>query len=166
MPRDFSFYDNVQALERFLNLPEGGLRNIPIYARAPAVDAIIKVREMEAKTQFRPGLYYIVLADLRGNTAFNAKYRNGEADVRVQWFQTAVVQTIGELDIHNYIAFSKTIGDAALLIFSSFADVFAWSQRLTVEVFRSYSIWVEMDDVVADPSNAIQVFAKQDSVHS
>ncbi len=134
MPKDYSFYDDVRGLERYLNLPEGGLRNIPIYARAPAVDAIRKVQEMEAKTQFRPGLYYIVLADLRGNTAFNAKYGNAEGDVRVEWFQTAVVQTIGELDIHNYIAFSKTIGDAALLVFSSFADVVAWSTRLTANL--------------------------------
>ncbi|ESZ05412.1 MULTISPECIES: hypothetical protein [unclassified Mesorhizobium] len=131
MQDSYSLYDDVRALERYLNLPEGGLSNIPIYARVHAVDAIRKVREMEAKTQFRPGLYYIVLVDLRGNTNFNAKYGNAEGDVRVEWFQTAVVQTIGELDIQNYVAFSKTIGDASLLIFSSFADVFSWSQRLT-----------------------------------
>lgn len=134
MPKHLSFYDDVQALERYLNLPEGGLSNIPIYARKPAVDAIIKVQEMEKKTQFRPGLYYIVLADLRGNTAFNAKYGNAEGDVRVEWFQTTVVQTIGEIDIHNYVAFNKTIGDAALVIFSSFADVLAWSKRLTTNL--------------------------------
>jgi class 3 adenylate cyclase len=134
MPKHYSFYDDVRGLERYLNLPAGGLSNIPIYARVPAVDAIIKVREMEAKTQFRPGLYYIVLADLRGNTTFNAKYGNAEGDVRVEWFQTTVVQTIGELDIQNYVAFSKTVGDAALLIFSSFADVFAWSKRLTANL--------------------------------
>jgi hypothetical protein len=59
MSRDLGFYDDVAGLERFLNLPDGGLRNIPIYARVAAVDAIRRVREMEAKTQFRPGLYYI-----------------------------------------------------------------------------------------------------------
>jgi hypothetical protein len=131
---DYSFYDDVVALERYLNLPEGGLRNIPIYARVGAVDAIRKVQEMERRTQFRPGLYYIVLADLRGNTDFNAKYGNAEADVRVEWFHTTVVQTLGELEINNYVAFSKTIGDASLLIFSSFADVFGWSRRLTANL--------------------------------
>ena len=143
MPRDYRLYDNVQGLERYLNLPEGGLRNIPIYARIPAVDAIRKVQEMEATTQFRPGLYYIVLADLRGNTAFNAKYGNAEGDVRVEWFQTAVVQTIGEIDINNYIAFNKTIGDASLLVFSSFADVFAWSTRLTTNLSSMTSEYPE-----------------------
>jgi hypothetical protein len=128
---NFDLYDDVEGLERYLNLPKGALNNIPIYARVPAVDAIRRVRQMEASTLFRPGLYYIVLADLRRNTAFNAKYGNAEGDVRVEWFQTAVIQSIGEISPENYVAFSKTIGDAALLIFSAFRDVFKWSQQLT-----------------------------------
>jgi class 3 adenylate cyclase len=128
---NFSFYDDVHALERYLNLPTGSLKNIPIYARKPAVDAILKVKEMESNSIFRPGLYYIVLADLCANTAFNETYGDVEADIRVQWFQTAVIESIGQIDIRNYIAFNKTIGDAALLIFSSFHDVFAWSERLS-----------------------------------
>lgn len=131
MAINFDLYDDVDGLERYLNVPKGALKNIPIYARVPAVDAIKRVREMEASTLFRPGLYYVVLADLRGNTAFNAKYGNAEGDVRVEWFQTTIIQSIGEIQPENYIAFSKTIGDAALLIFSSFRDVFRWSQRLT-----------------------------------
>ncbi len=131
MNNDLSFYDNVGALERYCNLPEGALRNIPIYARKPAVDAIIKVKEMEAKSLFRPGLYYIVLADLCANTEFNAKYGDAEGDVRTEWFQTAVIQSLGDLTLRNYVAFSKTVGDAALLIFSSFLDVYDWSQILT-----------------------------------
>ncbi|AQT05222.1 hypothetical protein [Acetobacter persici] len=131
MTSNFDLYDDVEGLERYLNLPKGALSNIPIYARVPAVDAIKRVRQMEASTLFRPGLYYIVLADLRGNTAFNAKYGNAEGDVRVEWFQTAVIQSIGEISPENYVAFSKTIGDAALLIFSAFRDVFKWSQQLT-----------------------------------
>ncbi len=123
MDQKLSFYDDVAALERYLQLPPGGLSNVPIYARKPAVDAILKVRRLEANTQFRPGLYYIVLADLRANTAFNAKYGDAEGDVRVEWFHLAVVQAIGELELKNYVAFSKTIGDAALLIFSAFSDV-------------------------------------------
>ena len=131
MSDDLSFYDDVAALERYCNLPNGSLRNIPIYARKPAVDAIIKVREMEAKSLFRPGLYYIVLADLCGNTAFNAKYGDAEGDVRTEWFHTAVIQSLGDLKLRNYVAFSKTIGDGSLLIFSSFLDVYDWSQALT-----------------------------------
>jgi class 3 adenylate cyclase len=125
------FYDDVAGLERYLNLPNDSLRNIPIYARKHAVDAIIKVKELEKTSLFRPGLYYIVLADLCGNTAFNAKYGDAEGDVRTEWFQTAVIQSIGETGLRNYVAFSKTIGDAALLIFSSFQDVYEWSERLS-----------------------------------
>ena len=123
MNKDLSFYDDVAGLERYLNLPPNSLRNIPIYARKPAVDAIIKVKEMEKASLFRPGLYYIVLADLCANTAFNVKYGDAEGDVRTEWFQTSAIQSIGEIDLRNYVAFSKTIGDAALLIFSSFLVV-------------------------------------------
>ena len=124
------FYDDVAGLERYFNFPEGTLRQIPIYARVPAVDAILKVKAMEAASLFRPGLYYIVLADLVGNTAFNVKYGNAEGDLRTEWFHTAAIQSIGQLDLHNYVAFNKTIGDASLFIFSSFKDVYRWSLRL------------------------------------
>ncbi len=154
MDKDFSFYDDVAGLERFLNFPPGSLRNIPIYARKPAVDAIIKVQEMEKTNLFRPGLYYIVLADLCSNTNFNIKYGDAEGDVRIEWFQTSAIESIGEIEIRNYIAFSKTIGDAALLIFSSFQDVFEWSEifsrnteSMTNEYQESLDIrGVEYDD--------------------
>src|ERR1700731_1647263 len=123
MSNPFNQYDDVAGIERYLNLPEGSLKNIPIYARKPAIDAIMKVKEMEGKSLFRPGLYYIVLADLCGNTAFNAKYGDAEGDVRTEWFHTAAIQSLGEFDMRNYVAFSKTIGDASLLIFSSFEDI-------------------------------------------
>ena len=131
MPDNFNLYDDVAGLERYLNLPEGSLRNIPIYARKPAIDAILKVKEMESKSLFRPGLYYIVLADLCGNTAFNAKYGDAEGDIRTEWFHTAAIQSLGEFDVQNYVAFSKTIGDASLFIFSSFRDIYEWSGRFS-----------------------------------
>jgi len=126
-----NIYDNVEALERYLNLPTGSLINIPIYARKPAVDAILRVKEMEKKSLFRAGLYYIVLTDLCSNTAFNAKHGDREGDIRTQWFHTAVIESIGEIKLRNYVAFSKTIGDASLLIFSSLLDVIEWSDQLT-----------------------------------
>jgi class 3 adenylate cyclase len=131
MSDDIRLYDDVAALERYLNVPDGSQKNIPIYARKAAVDAILKVREMEKTSLFRPGLYYIVLADLCANTAFNTKYGDAEGDVRTEWFHTAAIQSIGEIEVRNYIAFSKTIGDAALLIFSSFLDVYEWSERFS-----------------------------------
>jgi class 3 adenylate cyclase len=131
MTNQFQSYDDLAPIERFLNLPEGSLRSIPIYARAPAVAAILKVKEMESKSLFRPGLYYIVLADLCGNTAFNAKYGDAEGDVRTQWFHTAAIQSLGEIAVRNYVAFNKTIGDASLLIFSCFKDIYDWSETFS-----------------------------------
>jgi class 3 adenylate cyclase len=131
MSDKFGFYDDVEAIERYLNLPVGSLRNIPIYARKPAVDAILKVKEMEKTSIFRPGLYYIVLADLCDHTEFNTKHGDAEGDIRIEWFQTAVIEAIGEIDPKNYVTFVKAIGDASLLVFSSFRDVYAWSERLS-----------------------------------
>ncbi len=122
-------YDNLSELEKSLNLPNNSLKSIPIYARVAAVDAITKVMEMERRSLFRPGLYYIVLADLTGNTKFNAKYGNAHTDIRVQWFHTAAIQSIGEINFSNYVTFNKTIGDASLLIFSSIRDVINWSNK-------------------------------------
>jgi hypothetical protein len=125
------FYEDVDELERYLNLPKGSLRQIPFYALRPAIDAILKVREMESKSIFRPGLYYIVLADLCENTSFNAKYGDAEGDLRTQWFHTAAIEALGDIKLENYVAFSKTIGDASLFVFSSFRDVFNWSNCFT-----------------------------------
>jgi hypothetical protein len=136
-------YDDLSSLEKELGLPIGSLKNIPIYGRVPAADAIAKVMEMERKSLFRPGLYYIVLTDLMNNTAFNSNYGNAHADIRVQWFHTAAIQSIGEIEISNYITFSKTIGDASLLIFSSIRDVIQWSHRFNenLEAFdQEYSM--------------------------
>lgn len=150
----FNFYDNVESIEQYLNLPKGALSNIPIYARRPAVDAIIKVKNMEKASLFRPGLYYIVLVDLCSNTAFNAKYGDKEGDVRTQWFHTAVIESIGEIALRNYVAFSKTIGDASLIIFSSFLDVVEWSDQLSKNLStlsdeysqRAYQDYDHLDD--------------------
>ena len=146
---DYSFYDDVEALERYIGIPKGALSNIPIYARVQAVDAILAVRKMEEESLFRPGIYYIVLADLVGNTDFNSKYGDDAGDVRVEWFQTSAITALGQIAPSNYAAYLKPIGDAALLIFSSFADVARWSQRFTEEMISispDYAELVDTDD--------------------
>jgi hypothetical protein len=106
---------------------------------------------MEKNSLFRPGLYYIMLADLCGNTAFNAKYGNKEGDLRIEWFHTAAIQSIGEITLSNYVAFSKTIGDAALLIFSAFQDVYNWSERFSRNLARlsnEYGVLLSEDEII------------------
>lgn len=154
-----SLYDDVAGLERYLEFPPGTLRQLPIYARRPAVDAILKVREMERSSLFRPGLYYIVLADLVGSTAFNEKYGDAEGDVRTQWFQTCVIESLGGLQLQNYVAFNKTIGDASLLMFSSIKDVYNWSLALTdnlASMTYEYPESLEIRGVAYDPSSIDQ----------
>lgn len=146
------FTDDIRATERYLNLPEGSLRNIPEYALEDAIHAITKVKEMERTSLFRLGLYYIVLVDLVGNTNFNAQYGDEAGDRRIEWFHTCVIESIGNINLRNYVAFSKTIGDASLLIFSSFLDVYDWSKELTKNLKRMSDEYEWMVDNKRRPS--------------
>ncbi|MEB3047695.1 hypothetical protein [Rhizobium mulingense] len=161
MLKNLSFYDDVAALERYIGVPKGALKNIPIYARVGAVDAIVAVREMEKNSLFRPGLYYIVLADLKGNTEFNAKYGDTQGDIRIQWFQTCAIEALGKIKPSNYSAYLKAIGDAALLIFSSFEDVVKWSDQFTIllkSMSDEYAEVCEADDPNIDVDQQIADF--------
>lgn len=130
-------HDELDDLEQIMNLPKGSFNSIPPYARAEAAKAISNVLYMERNSIFRPGLYYIVLADLCGNTNFISKYGNINGDIRVKWFQTSAIQSIGKIRLSNYATFNKSIGDAALLIFSSIKDVINWSEMFS-KLLRSY----------------------------
>lgn len=136
MARKFKSVDEVEGIERYLKLPKGALRNIPRYALDDAADAIDKVRHMEQSSLFRPGLYYIALTDLVGNTAFNATYGHKEGDRHVEWFHTAIIQSIGQIHLKNHVAFSKTVGDASLLIFSAFEDLYNWTEKFMENLER------------------------------
>ena len=122
--------DDTEALEDYLKIPKNSLKNIPVYAREDALIAIKNVIKLESEKYFRKGVYYIVLSDLCKNTIFQKKYGNDLTDIRVQFFQTAVIRALGEIVLDNYVNFNKTIGDASLLIFSSFHDVIKWSNQL------------------------------------
>ena len=122
--------DDTKSLEEYLEIPKDSLKNIPVYARTESLSAIRNVMKLESEKHFRRGIYYIVLTDLCKNTAFQKKYGNDLTDIRVQWFHTAVIRALGEIQLDNYANFNKTIGDASLLIFSSFHDVIKWSNQL------------------------------------
>jgi hypothetical protein len=125
-------------VERFLGLPRGAFDHIPSYARRPALQAIAKVREMEETNLFRPGLYYIVLADLSGSTESSRVLGKDDNTKRVEWFVTACVEALGQFKVRNYFQFVKEIGDATLFIFSSFEDVLDWSESVEL-LWESYS---------------------------
>jgi hypothetical protein len=151
-----SVYENLDELEDYLNLPAGSLRQIPAYARKGVAEAILKVRDLENRSIFRPGLYYIVLTDLCANTEFNSEYGDSECDLRTEWFHTAAIEAIGRIDLRNYIALNKTIGDASLLIFSSFQDVFDWSEHLTIGLHSLSEEYARSDRKIFEGKSEIE----------
>lgn len=125
-------HDELDKVEDNLNIARGSLGSVPDYARVPAINAVKRVLEMQKKSLFRPGLHYIVLADIEKNTNFSINYGDAHADIRDQWFHTAVIEALGGIELANYANFTKTIGDASLIMFSSIGDVIAWSKKLNV----------------------------------
>jgi class 3 adenylate cyclase len=129
---------NYSDVETFLGLGVGAFDHIPHYARRSALEAIAKVRKLEQQHIFRPGLYYIALVDLSGSTVASEKLGAVESRKRVEWFVTACVEALGEINLRNYVQFVKEIGDATLFIFSSFDDLLDWTSAADTN-FEKYS---------------------------
>lgn len=111
---------------KFLGVPSGSLSHIPPYALIPALEAIAKVRDLEAKNLFRPGLYYVALVDLTASTAASA-HLGAETNIRrIEAFITATVEALGSIKPRNYAQFLKEVGDGSLFLFSSFDDLYDW----------------------------------------
>jgi hypothetical protein len=149
--------------EAFLGLSVGAFDHIPSYARRAALEAIAKVRRLEQEKTFRPGLYYIALVDLCGSTIASQKLGAGKSRMRVEWFVTACVEALGQVELRNYAQFLKEIGDATLFIFSSFGDLLDWARNAD-KLFESYSAEYEppiSDDTESDKLNdeLIECFA-------
>lgn len=125
-------HDQIDKIEDKLKIARGSLGSIPDYARTPAIAMVKRILEMQNKTLFREGLYYIVLSDIAKNTDFNVKYGNAHADLRNQWFHTSVIEALGSIELNNYANFIKTIGDASLMVFSSVSDIIKWSEKLDI----------------------------------
>jgi hypothetical protein len=112
--------------DEFLGFEPGTFDHIPHYARYEALDALLSVREMEKKHIFRPGLYYIVLSDLCRATEASLVLGNDISRKRVQTFILTCVDALGHIDTTNYHLFLREIGDAVLMLFSSFKDAYEW----------------------------------------
>jgi class 3 adenylate cyclase len=114
------------AVEKYLGIPKGSFDHIPHYAREQALFAIKNVMRMERKQMFRPGLYYIVLSDLCRSTATSASLGHELNKHRVETFILTCIEALGCIEPRNYFLPVREIGDAVLIIFSSFADVHDW----------------------------------------
>jgi hypothetical protein len=113
-------------IEKYLRIPKGSFDHIPHYAREQALFAIQSVRSMERKRVFRPGLYYIVLSDLCRSTEASARLGQDLNRKRVETFILTCIEALGCFDPRNYFLPIREIGDAVLILFSSFADVHDW----------------------------------------
>lgn len=106
------------------------LRYAPAYAKDEAAAAIGKVEELQSQGILRKGVYYLVLVDLVGSTAYAAEHGNAALSNRVQIFVTSAITAISHASLANTAVFLKEIGDAVLLIFQHFPDVLRWHQAL------------------------------------
>ena len=76
------------------------------------------------------GIYYIVLADLIGSTQFAARMGNDAQIVRIRNFISATQQALNNAKMSNNSGrYIKSVGDAALIVFSHFPDVVQWSME-------------------------------------
>jgi class 3 adenylate cyclase len=112
--------------EAFLGLQPGAFAHIPSYALPGALAAIKKVKDLEEKKIFRPGLYYIALTDLTASTEASKRLGAKLNQQRIEAFVTATVEALGVIQLRSYAQFVKEIGDATLFVFSSFEDLHDW----------------------------------------
>ena len=116
----------AEDIEQLLGLGYGAFEHIPKYCRESAMEAIAHVRKLEKERLFRPGVYYVALADLSGATAASAVLGMELNRHRVESFITLCVESLGQSSPENYAHFLKPVGDASLMLFSSFTDLYRW----------------------------------------
>lgn len=126
-----SKFDRPEDLLRFRyhNLEEIGtefLKYAPAYAQVEAKQAIEKVMDLQMQGVLRSGLYYIVLVDLVGSTAFSAQHGNEAMAKRIEFLVMGAFRAFNEAEITNVGLFVKEIGDAVLFIFHHFPDILRW----------------------------------------
>jgi hypothetical protein len=137
--------EKFKDIDEYLRLPSGSFDKIPGYVKQSAKEAIYRVREMERKTLFRPGLYYILLIDMIESTKLIGEVGHEIAKRKIEWFITACVETLGQIRPENFSLFVKDIGDATLFIFSSIDDLLNWIEvaEENFQFFGSSKLFVE-----------------------
>ncbi len=148
-------FPKKREIERYLHIREGSLDHIPHYAINSALLAIANIRKMEKEKLFRPGLYYIVLSDLCRSTQAAARLGQDLNKRRVESFILTCIEALGNIQPINYFLPIREIGDAVLIIFSSFKDAHnwwltmhewlavsngRWQEKLSKEQFAAFSL--------------------------
>lgn len=152
IPYDDSLEDEVlfggtaTDVDEFLGFEPGTFDHIPHYARQEALAALLRVRDMENNHVFRPGLYYIVLSDLCRATEASLVLGNDISKKRIQTFILTCVDALGHIETTNYHLFLREIGDAVLMLFSSFKDAYEWWLTMHSWLNGRDSMWMsELD---------------------
>jgi class 3 adenylate cyclase len=144
------------------------MRFAPAYAEEQAEAALYKIIELQSQGLARSGLYYLVLVDVVGSTAFMAENGNDAAAKRIESFVTAAINAITHINLTNTAIFLKEIGDSVLLIFQCFPDILKWQIELEsyLEAF-AYSpriqvrTCVHLGDVILRGVNPIALAVSQ-----
>ena len=128
-------------VEKYLKLNPGTFEHIPHYAREGALDAIRHVMELEKNHLFRPGLYYILLSDLCRSTEASLHLGAELNRLRVETFILNCIEALGSIELENYAMFLREVGDAVLIIFSSFRDILEWYMTMEMYLAKRDQMW-------------------------
>ena len=128
-------------IEKYLKFPSGSFDHIPHYARDVAIRAIKKVMRRERSRLFRQGLYYIVLADLCRSTEASAVLGVEANKQRVETFILSCIEALGWSSARNYFLPVREIGDAVLILFSSFEDAYDWWGDANAAIHSRNALW-------------------------
>ena len=143
-------------VDKFLGFERGTFDHIPHYARYEA----LRVRDMEKNHVFRPGLYYIVLSDLCRATEASLVLGNDISKRRVQTFVLTCVDALGHIETTNYHLFLREIGDAVLMLFSSFKDAYEWWFTMHSWLNGRDAMWMNKLDLSSSEQKQFRLEAK------
>jgi hypothetical protein len=147
-------------VDEFLGFEPGTFDHIPHYAREEALGALLNVREMEKAHIFRPGLYYTVLSDLCRATEASLVLGNDISKKRVETFILTCVDALGHIETTNYHLFLREIGDAVILLFSSFEDAYEWWKTMNSWLNGRDAMWMAELDLSPSERKQFRLEAK------
>lgn len=147
-------------VDEFLEFEPGTFAHIPHYARLEALTALLHVREMEESHVFRPGLYYVVLSDLCRATEAASVLGNEISKRRIETFILTCVDALGHIETTNYHLFLREIGDAVLMLFSSFEDAHEWWATMHSWLDGRNDMWMEELDLSRSERKHFRLEAK------
>ena len=90
---------------------------------------IHELKTLQTKEKFKPGLYYIVWADLSGSTKSSEKLTPEDNEKKVTKFISFSKESLPK-QLKNHAYFVKEIGDASLFLFNNFLDILNWKKTL------------------------------------